>query len=154
MPGFDMDKGLFFTSKVSVCHGACAGNSTCKAFVIAPFSGNEKDRRPHCFLKTAQRLTQTVKGSTVFFKRDKNGNCGAPASVPDVPFDDDWFSTSTGTDRRSLAKLEFSALVPRAHKGEVPFPFDRTAQAYLALQLVQLIYQRVSTLVPCGPYDI
>ncbi|KAG8705978.1 hypothetical protein FRC08_001338 [Ceratobasidium sp. 394] len=144
MPGFDMDKGSFFTSKVSVCRGACAGNSTCKAFVIAPFSGNEKDRRPNCFLKTAQRLTQTVKGSTVFFKRDKNGNCGAPASVPDVPFDDDWFSTSTGTDRRSLAELESSALIPRVHKGEVPFPFDRTAQAYLALQLVRLIYQRIA----------
>ncbi|KAG8734956.1 hypothetical protein FRC10_011159 [Ceratobasidium sp. 414] len=139
MPGFDMDKGSFFTSKVSVCRNACAGNSTCKAFVIAPFSGNEKDKRPNCFLKTAQRQTQTVggsaltflrQGSTVFFKRDKNGNCGAPASVTGVPFDDDWFSTSTGAGRRSLAESEPSALVPRVHKGEVPFPFDRTASAW------------------------
>ncbi|KAG9088848.1 hypothetical protein FS749_001824 [Ceratobasidium sp. UAMH 11750] len=127
MPGSDMNKGSFFTSKVSVCRGACEGNSTCKAFVIAPFSGNEEDKRPNCFLKTAQKQTQTVKGSTVFFKRGQNGKCGAPASVPDVPFDDDWFSTSTKTGRRSLGQSQSSALVPRAHKGEVPFPFDRTA---------------------------
>ncbi|KAG9084553.1 hypothetical protein FS749_005136 [Ceratobasidium sp. UAMH 11750] len=144
MPGFDMDKGSFFTSKVSVCRGACAGNSTCKAFVIAPFSGNEEDKRPNCFLKTAQRQTKTVGGSTVFFKRDQNGKCGAPASVPDVPFDDDWFSTSTMTRRESGDPSESSALVPRAHKGEVPFPFDRTASVYLTLQLVRLIYQRIA----------
>ncbi|KAG9099048.1 hypothetical protein FS749_002245 [Ceratobasidium sp. UAMH 11750] len=126
MPGFDMDKGSFFTSKVSVCRNACAGNSTCQAFVITPFSGNENDKRPNCYLKTAQRPTQTVQGSTVFFKRGKNGNCGAPVVVTGVSYDDDWFSTSTGTDRRSLSKAGHSALLPRAHQGEVPFPSDRS----------------------------
>ncbi|KAG9119489.1 hypothetical protein FRC07_005467, partial [Ceratobasidium sp. 392] len=145
MPGSDMDKGSFFTSKVSVCRNACAGNSTCQAFVIAPFSGNEKDKRPNCFLKTAQRQTQTVDGSTVFFKRDANGNCGSPTSVSGVPYDDDWFSTSTGTDRRSLIEPGHSALLPRAHKGEVPFPFDRSVAGYLTLALISLIYQRITS---------
>ncbi|KAG8739653.1 hypothetical protein FRC10_005355 [Ceratobasidium sp. 414] len=149
MPGSDMDKGSFFTDKVSICRNACAGNSTCQAFVIAPFSGNEKDKRPNCFLKTAQRQTQTVGGSTVFFRRNKNGNCGAPTFVAGVPYDDDWFSTSTGTDRRSLSASEHSIL-PRAHKGEVPFPFDGSTAGfggiqYLTLLLVGLIYQRLTT---------
>ncbi|KAG9074421.1 hypothetical protein FRC06_010711, partial [Ceratobasidium sp. 370] len=121
MPGFDMDKGSFFTSK---------------AFVMAPFSGNENDKRPNCFLKTAQRPTQTVQGSTVFFKRSKNGNCGAPTVITGVAYDDDWFSTSTGTDRRSLPESEHS-LLPRAHKGEVPFPFDRTVAGRASTRLLQ-----------------
>ncbi|KAG8709232.1 hypothetical protein FRC08_018453 [Ceratobasidium sp. 394] len=144
MPGFDMNKGSFFTDKVSVCRNACAGNSTCQAFVIAPFSGNENDKRPNCFLKTAQRQTQTVGGSTVFFKRGANGKCGAPTYVTGVPYDDDWFTTSTGTDRRSISDSGHSIL-PRTHKGDVPFPFDRTTAGYLTLLLIRLIYQRLTT---------
>ncbi|QRV91838.1 papain cysteine protease family protein [Ceratobasidium sp. AG-Ba] len=145
MPGFDMDKGSFFTDKVSVCRNACAGNSTCQAFVITPFSGNENDKRPNCYLKTAQRQTMTVTGSTVFFKRSKNGNCGAPTMVSGVPFDDDWYSTSTGTDRRSISEKQHTELLPRAHKGEVPFPFDRSTAGYLTLAFLSLVYQRIAS---------
>ncbi|KAG8695890.1 hypothetical protein FRC09_008867, partial [Ceratobasidium sp. 395] len=99
--------------------------------------------RANCFLKTAQRQTQTVDGSTVFFKRDANVNCGAPTSVSGVPYNDDWYSTSTGTDRRSLIESGHSALVPRAHKGEVPFPFDGSIQGMLTLAAIGVIYQRI-----------
>ncbi|KAG8793323.1 hypothetical protein FRC12_003044 [Ceratobasidium sp. 428] len=56
--------------------------------MVTPFSGNEKDRHPNCFLKAAQQQTQTVDGSTVFFKRDASAYCGAPTSVSGVPYND------------------------------------------------------------------